>query len=59
MVAKSDRRNRTLTELASEQGIIGPQDFDAICGAGADLWETDADFETFLKVLRDSRRTGD
>ena len=50
--------NRSLAELAAEQGIAGPQDTDALFGAGADLWDDDADFETFLAGLRESRRTG-
>jgi hypothetical protein len=54
----SERRNRTLTELAAAQGIHGPQDFDAVYGAGADLWDNDADFEALQAALRESRRTG-
>jgi hypothetical protein len=53
-----DRRHRSLAELASEQGITAPQDFEALCGAGADLWEDGAEFEVFLAGLRESRRTG-
>jgi hypothetical protein len=52
----SDRRTRSLTELAVEQGIAGPQDFDALLGAGADLWDDDADFEAFLSGIHESRR---
>jgi hypothetical protein len=53
-----ERRTRSLAELAAEQGLTGPQDFDALLGAGADLWDDDADFEAFLAGLRESRRTG-
>ena len=53
-----ERRTRTLAELAADQGLTGPQDLDALVGAGADLWDGDADFEAFLAGLRESRRTG-
>jgi hypothetical protein len=53
-----ERRNRTLAELAAAQGINGPQDFNALFGAGADLWDDDADFEAFQAAVRQSRRTG-
>ncbi|HEY1859996.1 MAG TPA: hypothetical protein VGG61_06560 [Gemmataceae bacterium] len=53
----SERRNRTLVELAAAQGISGPQDFGALFGAGADLWDDDADFEAFQAAVRLSRRT--
>ncbi|MFL5241123.1 MAG: hypothetical protein ACJ8FY_03365 [Gemmataceae bacterium] len=56
--APLERRNFTLAELAAAQGINGPQDFEALCGAGADLWENHADFEAFQSALRESRRTG-
>jgi hypothetical protein len=56
--AAPERRHRTLAELAAEQGIEGPQDFDALCGAGADLWDNDADFDAFQTALRESRQTG-
>jgi len=51
-------RSRTLAELAAAQGIDGPQDFEALCGAGADLWVNDADFEAFQSALLESRRIG-
>jgi len=53
-----DRRFRTLSELAAEQGVTRPQDFDALFGAGSDLWLDDADFEAYVANLRESRRTG-
>ena len=52
------RRTRTLAELAAEQGVSVPQRFDALYGAGADLWDNDAEFEEFQAFLRESRRTG-
>jgi hypothetical protein len=56
--AAPQRRSRSLAELAAEQGLTGPQDFDALVGAGSDLWDDEADFEAFLAGLRESRRTG-
>jgi hypothetical protein len=52
-----ERGTRSLAELAAAQGITGPQDFDALFGAGTDLWDDDKDFEAFLASLRESRRT--
>jgi hypothetical protein len=52
-------RSRTLAELKSEQGIQRPQDFNALLGAGADLWADAADFEAFLATLRAIRREKD
>lgn len=52
-----ERQAKPLAELAAAQGITGPQDFDARLGAGADLWENDADFEAFVEDLRRARRT--
>jgi hypothetical protein len=53
-----DRRHHSLAQLASEQGITGPQDFDALCGAGADLWEDDAAFKAFLAGMQETGRAG-
>jgi hypothetical protein len=58
LVPTPERRTRSMAELAAEQGVIGPQDFDALFGAGADLWPNDADFEAYLVSLRESRQTG-
>jgi hypothetical protein len=52
------RLARSLAELAAAQGVTGPQDLDALLGAGADLWHDDADFEAFLAGLRESRCAG-
>jgi hypothetical protein len=57
-VPAPERRTRSLAELAAEQGLTGPQDLDTLLGAGADLWDDDAEFEAFLADLRESRRTG-
>ena len=53
-----ERNRKSLAELAASQGIGGPQDFDALFGAGADLWDNDTDFDAFLHDTRESRRTG-
>jgi hypothetical protein len=53
-----ERRTRSLAELAAVQGLTGPQDLDALLGAGANLWDAAADFEAFLAALRESRRIG-
>ena len=58
-VARPERRTRTLAELIVEQGLTGSQDLNALIGAGSALWNSDADFETFLVQLRESRRTGE
>jgi hypothetical protein len=57
-VPSPERRTRSLAELAAEQGLTGPQDFDALFGAGAELWPDDDDFEAYLARLRASRRIG-
>jgi hypothetical protein len=41
-------------QLAREQGITEPQPWDQLTGAGADLWESDEDFEQFLHALEPS-----
>lgn len=48
---------KTLADLAADQGIIGPQDFNVLCGAGADLWD-EADFERFVADIHESRQAG-
>lgn len=55
--ANEERRAKSLAELAAEQGIPQPQDFEALFGAGADLWDNEADFEAFLAALRESRQS--
>ena len=37
--------------LAADQGITKPQSLDELTGAAADLWESDEDFERFLKFI--------
>jgi hypothetical protein len=54
-----ERRAKSLAELAAEQWITQPRDFEALLGAGADLWDNEADFEAFLAALRESRQSGE
>ncbi len=49
---------KAITQIMAEQGVTGPQDLDALARAGADLWESDAEFEQFQEWLRESRREG-
>jgi hypothetical protein len=53
-----ERGTRSLAELGAAQGLTGPQNLEALVGAGADLWDDDADFEAFLVGLWESRRSG-
>lgn len=48
-------RNQSVEELAAQQGIRLPQDKQAMLGAAADLWETDEEFEEFLKGIYERR----
>jgi hypothetical protein len=52
------RRRKTVEELAIEQGAPLIADFDAMLGEGKDLWDSDEDFEKWLKNLQESRRRG-
>lgn len=49
-------RSSTLEELASEQGVSGPQPLDELLGAGAGLWDTDQEFESFVSGIYERRR---
>ena len=46
----------SIDELAEEQGIDAPQQFDEMIGAVADLWDDEEDFERFVNGIRDHRR---
>lgn len=48
--------SRSIDELAEEQGIDAPQQFDGMIGAAADLWDDDEDVERFVNGIRDHRR---
>lgn len=44
-------QEKTLDELAAEQGLRLPQSLDRLIGRGQDLWESDEEFEEFLRAL--------
>ena len=47
---------KSLEELAAEQGIAAVPRFEEACGAGAHLWVDDDDFEAFLSATKGSER---
>jgi hypothetical protein len=44
-----------LRAIAEQQGTQGKATFEALFGAGAHLWESDAEFERFLQLIREAR----
>ena len=48
---------RSIDELAREQGIDAPQQFDEMIGAGGDLWDDEEDFESFVNGVCEHRHT--
>lgn len=42
---------RSLKELAAEQGVQIPTNIDEVLGKARDLWESDQDFESFLTTI--------
>lgn len=48
-------RDKSVQELAADQGIKIPQDKRGLLGACADLWDSDEEFEEFLKGIYDRR----
>ena len=52
------RRRKTIEEIAAEQGVRLPQDLDAMFGEGKDLWDSDEDFEEWLKGIQERRKRG-
>jgi hypothetical protein len=51
-------KEKTIEELAAEQGVTLPQRIEDLIGAGKDLWDSDAEFEEFLKGIYERRRRG-
>jgi hypothetical protein len=47
-------REPTLADLAAE-AREGDASYDALAGAGAELWSSDAEFEAFQRELADAR----
>lgn len=50
------RRERSVEELALEQGIGPVERFEDAWGRHADLWESDAEFERFVNGIYERRR---
>ena len=49
-------REKSIEELAAEQGVRPVERIEDILGRGADLWDSDEDFEQFLKGIYERRR---
>ena len=49
-------REPTLEEIAAEQGITSPQNYDTLLGAGKDLWADDKEFNQFVDDIYKRRR---
>jgi hypothetical protein len=47
---------KTIEQIAAEQGVSLPQNIDELVGQGADLWESDDDFERFLASVTERRK---
>lgn len=47
-----------LRAIMEKQGTLGTSTFEKLFGAGADLWDSDQEFEQFLRLLRESRDKG-
>lgn len=50
------REWRSIDELANEQGIDAPQQFDRMIGAAADLWDDEVDFKRFVNGICEHRQ---
>lgn len=53
--ARQYPQHKTIEELAAEQGVK-PRKWNEIVGMGADLWSSDAEFEEFVRGIRDRRK---
>lgn len=51
-------KEKTVEELAAEQGITLPQRIEDLLGAGKDLWKDDAELDAFLEDIRRQRKAG-
>jgi hypothetical protein len=56
--AETSRPRKTVEEIAIEQGAPLIADFDAMFGEGKDLWDSDEDFEEWMKGLQERRNRG-
>lgn len=51
-------REKTIEELAAEQGVRPVERLEDILGRHADLWESDEEFEAFVSGIYERRRRG-
>jgi hypothetical protein len=51
-------REKTVEELAAEQGVEIPQRIEDLLGAGENLWKDDAELDAFLEFIRQQRKAG-
>ena len=49
---------KSIEELAAEQGVAIPQRWEDLYGAGEHLWESDEEFDEFLKGIYERRQRG-
>ncbi len=47
---------RRLEELVAKQGVVRTATFEHLLGAGANLWDDESDFNSFLKAVKAGRR---
>ena len=55
---ESFREERTLAELAVEQGVMTPQPMEEMIGVGAELWDDEEDFQRFVEGIHERRIEG-
>ena len=48
---------RSVEQLAKEQGVVLPQPVDDLFGQGADLWATEEEFLDFVQGIQERRRS--
>ena len=51
-------QERTVDELAVDQGIVVPQQLGGLIGAAAELWDDEEDFQLFVKGIHERRIEG-
>ena len=51
-------QERTVDELAVDQGIVIPQQLGGLIGAAAELWDDEEDFQLFVKGIHERRIEG-
>jgi hypothetical protein len=48
-------QERSIEDLAAEQGVEIGRQLEKVDGAGADLWENDQEFEQFVEGIQERR----